>query len=599
MKIVLGKYSYNVLTIYAELVISNKKYFIWKLILMNKIWNSFKKFLKFVFKSKYYFLYTLYSFLSELSTKLVPVALIDIIVRLYQANKQMSVIVIYSLLFVLINLINNFIRFLFNKYDDKIERNIKEYVDREIINKYISLNVNLISTQEIQNDYVKNLQNGSNYIIRNYKNINQILSTIFVYFILLVYLGKYDIFACFISVIILIIYTILSNYTIRYDSDTTEKIKYNNRFKDYIKRVFTLKAYAQDLKTSNISNFLIERNKQLINNSQIITKKNIIKKNKIKILGNIFLKMYFPIAILLIILKYSEDLKLISPTIIIVILNLTNIMNSLSTSISYYFSNLANLSQLVDFYNLDNENTKMEDREFNTLEFENVNFKYDNYKEFELKKISFTITKGEKIILIGKNGSGKSTLVKLCLGLLQPNSGHVLYNNYDINKVNIKNNVAVLFQDFQLYATTIAENILLKKIETQEEERLVEQALIYVGLYDKIKQLKNGINTIVSKEFDDEGIEFSRGEKQKIALARIYSSKSNLIILDEPTSSLDVISEKSLFENIFTIFKDRTIIVVTHKFHEIFKSNRTLFIENGVLNDFENYNDYIMKMKIS
>ena len=96
---------------------------------MNKIWNSFKNFLKFVFKSKYYFLYTLYSFLSELSTKLVPVALIDIIVRLYQANKQMSVIVIYSLLFVLINLINNFIRFLFNKYDDKIERNIKEYQD--------------------------------------------------------------------------------------------------------------------------------------------------------------------------------------------------------------------------------------------------------------------------------------------------------------------------------------------------------------------------------------------------------------------------------------------------------------------------------------
>lgn len=566
---------------------------------MNKIWNSFKIFLKFIFKSRYYFLYTLYSFLSELSTKLVPVALIDIIVRLYQANKQMSVIVIYSLLFVLINLINNFIRFLFNRYDDKIERNIKEYVDREIINKYISLNVNLISTQEIQNDYVKNLQNGSNYIIRNYKNINQILSTIFVYFILLVYLGKYDIFACFISIIILIIYTILSNYSIRYDSDTTEKIKYNNRFKDYIKRVFTLKAYAQDLKTSNISDFLIERNKQLINNSKMITKKNIIKKNKIKILGNIFLKMYFPIVILLIILKYSEDLKLISPTIIIVILNLTNIMNSLSTSISYYFSNLANLSQLVDFYNLDNENTKIEDREFNTLEFENVNFKYDNYKEFELKKISFTITKGEKIILIGKNGSGKSTLVKLCLGLLQPNSGHVLYNNYDINKVNIKNNVAVLFQDFQLYATTIAENILLKKVETQEEERLVEQALIYVGLYDKIKQLKNGINTIVSKEFDDEGIEFSRGEKQKIALARIYSSKSNLIILDEPTSSLDVISENSLFENIFTNFKDRTIIVVTHKFHEIFKSNRTLFIENGVLNDFENYNDYIMKMKIS
>ncbi len=158
--------------------------------------------------------------------------------------------------------------------------------------------------------------------------------------------------------------------------------------------------------------------------------------------------MYFPIAILLIILKYSEDLKLISPTIIIVILNLTNIMNSLSTSISYYFSNLANLSQLVDFYNLDNENTKMEDREFNTLEFENVNFKYDNYKEFELKKISFTITKGEKIILIGKNGSGKSTLVKLCLGLLQPNSGHVLYNNYDINKVNIKIMLQYYFKIF-------------------------------------------------------------------------------------------------------------------------------------------------------
>ncbi len=92
------------------------------------------------------------------------------------------------------------------------------------------------------------MQKGSNYIIRNYKNINQILSTIFVYFILLVYLGKYDIFACFISVIILIIYTILSNYTIRYDSDTTEKIKYNNRFKDYIKRVFYTKSLCSRFK---------------------------------------------------------------------------------------------------------------------------------------------------------------------------------------------------------------------------------------------------------------------------------------------------------------------------------------------------------------
>ncbi len=562
---------------------------------MKNIWNSFKSFIKLIFSSKYFLLFSLYSFFREVCTKLIPVALIDVIVKLYQANKKFGIIVIYCLLFVLINLINNLVKFLFNKYDDRIERNFSESVDRLIINKYLEANINLTSKQEFQNNYVKNLQNGSSYIIKNYKYINQILSTFFVYLVLLIYLSKYSVYISIISIMILVVYTIFGNYTLRFDKDTIDKTKYDNRFRNYIKRVFTLKAYAQDLKTSNISNFLIDKNMQSITNSKVITQENAIKKNNIKIIVNILLKIYLPISILLISFKYTNDLKVLIPTIVIALLNITNIMSSLSESLSNYFSNLVNLSQLINFLKLNFGEIKKVRCNFNSLKLENVNFKYNEDINFELKNISFSIKKGEKIILVGKNGSGKSTLIKLMLGLLQPYSGKVLYNNQEIYAIDIQKDTAILFQDFQIYATTIAENVLLKKPETEEDENLVKQALIFVGLYDKIKVLEKGINTIVTKEFDEDGVEFSRGEKQKIALARIYASKSNLVILDEPTSSLDIISENVLFENLFTALKEKTIIIVTHKFHKVFERNRTLYINNGLLYDFENYNDYKRK----
>lgn len=565
---------------------------------MKKIWNSFKSFIKLIFSSKYFLLFSLYSFFREVCTKLVPIALIDVIVKLYQTNKKFGIIVIYCLLFVLINLINNLVKFLFNKYDDRVERNFSESVDRLIINKYLEANINLTSKQEFQNDYVKNLQNGSSYIIKNYKYINQILSTFFVYLVLLIYLSKYNVYISIISIMILVVYTILGNYTLRFDKDTIDKTKYDNRFRNYIKRVFTLKTYAQDLKTSNISNFLIDKNIQSITNSKVITQKNAIKKNNIKIIVNILLKIYLPISILLISFEYTNDLKVLIPTIVIALLNITNIMSSLSESLSNYFSNLVNLSQLINFSKLNFGEIKKVRCNFNSLKLKNVNFKYNEDINFELKNISFSIKKGEKIILVGKNGSGKSTLVKLMMGLLQPYSGKVLYNNQEIYAIDIQKDTAILFQDFQIYATTIAENVLLKKLETEEDENLVKQALISVGLYDKIKALEKGINTIVTKEFDEDGVEFSRGEKQKIALARIYASKSNLVILDEPTSSLDIISENVLFENLFTALKEKTIIIVTHKFHKVFERNRTLYIKNGLLYDFKNYNDYKRKQAL-
>lgn len=565
---------------------------------MKKICNSFKSFIKLIFSSKYFLLFSLYSFFREVCTKLAPIALIDVIVKLYQTNNKFGIIIIYCLLFVLINLINNLVKFIFNKYDDRVERNFCESVDRFIIDKYLTANINFTSKQEFQNDYVKNLQNGSSYVIKNYKCINQILSTFFVYVILLIYLSKYNALISIMSIMILVIYTILGNYTLRFDKDTVDKTKYDNRFRNYIKRVFTLKTYAQDLKTSNISNFLINKNIQLITNSKVITQKNAIKKNNIKIVVNILLKVYLPLSILLISFEYTSDLKLLIPTIVTALLNVTNIMSSLSASLSNYFLNLTNLSQLIDFLKLDFGKMKKVKNSFNSMKFRKVNFKYNNDINFELKNISFSIKKGEKIILVGKNGSGKSTLVKLMMGLLHPYSGKVLYNNKEIYAIDIQNDTAILFQDFQIYATTIAENVLLKKLETEEEEILVKQALISVGLYDKIQALEKGINTIVTKEFDADGVEFSRGEKQKIALARIYASKSNLVILDEPTSSLDVISENVLFENLFIALKEKTIIIVTHKFHKAFEKNRTLYINEGLLYDFENYNDYKRKRGI-
>lgn len=223
------------------------------------------------------------------------------------------------------------------------------------------------------------------------------------------------------------------------------------------------------------------------------------------------------------------------------------------------------------------------------IEFKNVCFKYSDTDMEVLKNINLTIKSGEKIALVGRNGSGKSTIVKLLTRLYDPTGGTIYlqglpYGNYKISE--IRNYFGTLFQDFQIFSISLMENVLMREIDVEIDDiKKVKEALEFSGLSKKISSLKDGIFTEISREFDNEGAIFSGGESQSIAIARVFLKNSKAIILDEPSSSLDPISEKELFNKMMELTADKTVIFVSHRLSNITHVDRILYIEDGEIKE--------------
>ena len=197
------------------------------------------------------------------------------------------------------------------------------------------------------------------------------------------------------------------------------------------------------------------------------------------------------------------------------------------------------------------------------VEFTHVDFSYDGEQKI-LKDVSLELPLNQRIAIVGENGSGKTTFVKLLLGLYEPDKGRIEYQYPNQEIVDVSQLFSVLLQDFRTFALTISENIALKKELDEEELRRREEAVCFSGLDEKISQLPDGIDTELTGEFSDSGITFSGGEMQKLAIARAYMMDRPILILDEPSSNLDPISENELIHRINQLTKNKGVILVTH-----------------------------------
>ncbi len=226
---------------------------------------------------------------------------------------------------------------------------------------------------------------------------------------------------------------------------------------------------------------------------------------------------------------------------------------------------------------------ELPDGEFESLEFRNVSFSYK--EEQTILNLSFVIRKGQKIALVGHNGAGKTTIIKLLLRLYDPTSGVILYNGKDIREYNLKayrELFATTFQDFQMFGMTIKENVLMGRHYDNEEEQVIS-ALKKAGVYEKVMTLKDGIHTMMTKEFDADGAVLSGGETQKIAVARTFVKEAVMKIFDEPSSALDPIAEFELFQNIMKEGEDHTMLFISHRLSSVKNCDKVFMLEKGHL----------------
>lgn len=217
------------------------------------------------------------------------------------------------------------------------------------------------------------------------------------------------------------------------------------------------------------------------------------------------------------------------------------------------------------------------------IEFRDVSFRYPNTETYALRHINLKFKIGEKMAVVGENGSGKTTFIKLLCRLYDPTEGVILLNGIDIKKYDYDEYMSifsVVFQDFKLFSFSLGQNVAAN---TNYDESRVIECLTKSGFSDRLAKMPKGIETCLYKNFDEEGVEISGGEAQKIALARALYKNAPFIILDEPTAALDPISEYEIYSNFNRIVGNKTAIYISHRLSSCRFCNDIAVFSNGSL----------------
>ena len=232
------------------------------------------------------------------------------------------------------------------------------------------------------------------------------------------------------------------------------------------------------------------------------------------------------------------------------------------------------------------------------IEFQNVSFRYPKTDRDILKNFNMAIQGGEKIALVGENGAGKTTIIKLLLRFYDVTEGEILINGINIKELDLEEwhkQVGVLFQDFIKYQFTFKENVYYGKLDEKNNEDLLKTAITKSGADKYLDSLPDGINQVVGKMFDG-GIDLSGGQWQKLALARAFFRNAPILILDEPTSAIDAKAEYEIFENVQKLQKDKTVLIISHRFSTVRNADRILVLEEGKFIE-EGSHEKLMKEK--
>ena len=261
------------------------------------------------------------------------------------------------------------------------------------------------------------------------------------------------------------------------------------------------------------------------------------------------------------------------------------------------------LKLLFDYYDLPDDRylgtlpiEKRSDNEYE-IEFKNVSFKYPKTDFWALKNVSFKFKIGERLAIVGMNGSGKTTLIKLLSRLYEPTEGVITLNGIDIKKYDYdeyQSIFSVVFQDFHIFAFSISDNVSCSL--NGDKEKVVE-CLEQAGFGEKLKELPNGIETIITKLYDNDGIELSMGEKQKLAIARALYKDAPFVVLDEPTASLDPISEQEVYNKFNEMVKDKTAIYISHRLSSCRFCDKIAVLHEGKLVQVGNHNELVKDEK--
>lgn len=395
--------------------------------------------------------------------------------------------------------------------------------------------------------------------------------------------------------VLFVIFPIIGNFVFNrklgeIEFERNKDMAFHNRKSAYVNRVIYMREYSKEMRLTDALRLMLKRYEESLKGISEVT-----KKYKLKGAINHILRCSFTFSFIFEgMLIYGAYRTLVTGSMDMAELAVVAGMMVASTWILIGFADscmtsfknglyVDNLRDFLDYkekipedYDGSDAGSKIE-----SIEFKNVSFKYDEKPVVE--NLSFKLEGNKTYALVGYNGAGKSTIIKLLMRFYDPDEGEILLNGHNIKEYNLssyRNLFATAFQDHMLFSATVKENIMMRECTEEDDEKVIA-ALQKAGVYDKVMTLPKGIETVMTKEFDENGALLSGGESQKIVVARAFVSDSPFHIFDEPSSALDPIAEYELFDNIIKSGVDKTMLFISHRLSSVKDADKVLLLADG------------------
>ncbi len=426
------------------------------------------------------------------------------------------------------------------------------------------------------------------YYLRGHFNVLCRIADCFIYSAIIADMHFSVLIAAFAVVIIKMI---VDNRCGKYDYDIKDDMSGYERKKKYLDDLMTEFENAKEIRINNVCKWLLGKYDNTIDGkfelSLAVQKRKYPLRILIMLAESIFSIFIYVYAAQLVV---SGKVTVGGFTAYVAsVMRLTDAFSSLVSSLVDYKYLTMNIEIFKKSMDTANDTVKLngtgigidKESEQHTLEFLNVSFKYPKSEEYTLRNISFTMSTGEDVALVGFNGAGKTTIVNLISGLYRPTEGKILFDGNDIWESDMegyRDMLGVILQNFCVFPLSVKENVILdKEFDNDKWEETVKRS----GLYECIDTLPNGYDTPVGKEINRKAVELSGGQAQKLAFARLIYRDSPIAVLDEPNAALDPYAEIELYKQYRGMIKDKMAMFISHRMSFSSFCGKILLIDNG------------------
>lgn len=523
-------------------------------------------------------------------TVLVDILLLKFVLDAITEGKTFAETIGFVLLCVSFSFAEMYINDWVNTYIQPIAKNkIHKSVHQMIFGKICTIDLEKFDDCSFYDKYIWTLEKASDQMMLCMENYMKLIASIISMISIAAIICTASPVVIIFSVVPMIFVSFFGKKINRIEYECEQEINPVSRRKNYSRRVFYLKEYVQDIRSSGIKNVMMNNFNESADKEIAIQKKYSKEKmaaTSIKDSGYGFaqgLGLY-----LYIVYKAIVEKTFTAGTC-------ASIINAVDRLSGYFyqftFSLLAvqkNGLYAADFFEFLKCQSVIETEEAESdavsalecIKIENLSFQYCNTDKWALKNINMSICKGEKIAIVGYNGAGKSTLIKLLLRFYDAQEGAIFYNGQNIKEFYVRKyrkKFSTIFQNFQIYATTLLENIVMNISASEEEKAKAFACLKKTNLDVRQEDMMKSI----TKEFDEKGLEFSGGQRQKVAIARALYTDGDFVIMDEASSALDPIAENEINQLIINTMKNKTILIITHRLSTVKHVDKIYFMENG------------------